>query len=316
MKPFSKIMVFGATGLTGHGLRAIAPSMPDREFLYLGSRDCDLTDARAVLDCVAAHRPDAILNLAAVSGGIAFSSRQPATMLRDNVLMNIHLLEAARLLKVPKSLHMLSVGMYPPSAPLPLKESSLHDGPAHETNYSYAYAKRLIEPAIRSYRAEFGMSVVGVVPNGIFGENMNFKNDESIMLAALIRRFYERRADGTPLEVWGDGTALREYTYSQDMARACLWCLDHYDEPGILNIGSTEEHSVADTARMIAGCLGIEPSRIHFDRSKPGGIHRRSTDNSEFVKRSGFQYTPFKEALRNTVRWFEEHYIVPGAVRL
>ncbi|MBM3821894.1 MAG: NAD-dependent epimerase/dehydratase family protein [Verrucomicrobia bacterium] len=167
MNRFRKILVFGATGLTGRGLQAIAPQWPDREFIWLGSRDCNLTDAQAVLHCVGHHRPDAIMNLAAVSGGVGFSRSKPATMLRDNVLMNLHLLEAARLLGVPKSLHMLSVGMYPPSAPLPLRESCLHDGPAHESNYSYAYAKRLIEPAISAYRAEYGLNVVGVVPNGI-----------------------------------------------------------------------------------------------------------------------------------------------------
>lgn len=316
MNSFKNVLVFGATGLTGRGLQAIAPSLPGREFRFLGSRDCDLTNREAVLECVRRHAPDAIMNLAAVSGGIGFSKSRPATMLRDNVLMNLHLLEAARLLRIPKSLHMLSVGMYPPSAALPLRETSLHDGPAHESNYSYAYAKRLIEPAITAYRTEYGLNVVGVVPNGIFGENMNFKRDESIMLAALIRRFHENRNGTGPLEVWGDGTALREYTYSQDMARACLWCLDHYEGEGILNIGSNEEHSVASIATMVAESLGIDPSRIHFDRSKPGGIHRRPTDNLKFVTCSGFRYTPFREGLSRTVRWFEENLAIPGAVRL
>ncbi|MBM3821893.1 MAG: NAD-dependent epimerase/dehydratase family protein [Verrucomicrobia bacterium] len=145
---------------------------------------------------------------------------------------------------------------------------------------------------------------------------MNFRRDESIMLAALTRRFFEQRESGGDLEVWGDGTALREYTYSRDMARACLWCLDHFDGEGILNIGSTEENSVATIASLVAESLGLDPDRIRFDRTKPGGIHRRPTDNSTFVALSGFQYTPFREALQGTARWFEDHVSIPGAVRL
>ncbi|HVY68707.1 MAG TPA: NAD-dependent epimerase/dehydratase family protein [Verrucomicrobiae bacterium] len=311
-----KILVTGGTGLLGTGLRLQAKNFPEREFVFLGSRDCNLTSLDSVLRCVEQHRPDAILNFAAISGGIGFSMKYPATLLRDNVLMNLNLLEAARLLSVPKSVHFLSVGMYPPTAPIPLKETSLHDGKAHETNYSYAYAKRLIEPAIHAYQQEYGLDVIGLVPNGIFGENMNYRPEESIMLAALIRRFYEHRDDREDLVVWGDGTALREYTYAQDMARACLWCLDHYDNADILNIGSTEEHSVGETARMIAEIMGIDQGRIRFDTTKPGGIHRRSTDNSRFVELSGFQYTPFRQALANTIHWFMDNHGKPGKVRL
>jgi GDP-L-fucose synthase len=313
---YKKILVAGGSGLLGTGLRLQAPNFPEREFIFLSSRDCNLTNQESVLRCVERHQPDAIVNFAAISGGIGFSMKHPATLLRDNVLMNINLLEAARLLQIPKSVHFLSVGMYPPTAPIPLKEESLHDGKAHETNYSYAYAKRLIEPAIRAYRQEYGLNVIGLVPNGIFGENMNYRPEESIMLAALIRRFYEHKEDREDLIVWGDGTALREYTYAQDMARGCLWCLDHYESADILNIGSTEEHSVGETARMIVDIMGIDPARIKFDTTKPGGIHRRSTDNSRFRELSGFQYTPFRQALGNSIHWFMDHYHKPGKVRL
>jgi GDP-L-fucose synthase len=313
---YSRILVTGGTGLLGTGLRLIADDYPGREFLFLGSKDCDLTKPEAVRQVVASFRPDAILHYAALSGGIEYSLAYPATLLRDNVLMNFNVLEAARVNRVKKVVMALSVGMYPPDAPLPLREEFIHDGPPHHTNAEYAFAKRLVDPAIRAYRKEYGMNVIGFVPNGIFGENMNFRKKESIMLAALIRRFYEEKDTGEPLEVWGDGTPLREYTYSRDMARATMWCLDHYDEEQFLNIGTNEEHSIREIAERICSFLGIETSRLYFNREKPNGVFRRNTDNSRFLSLSRFQYTPFEEGLKNTIDWFVRHYQTREGIRL
>ena len=311
-----KILVTGGSGLLGTGLKAIAPLYPDREFVFFGSKACDLTKAEETLRFVEQHRPDGILHTAAVSGGIQFSTERPATMLRDNVLMNLNILEAARRCGVQKTVMTLSTGMYPENAPNPLREEYIHDGYPHESNYSYSFAKRLVDPSIKAYRREYGLPVVGLISNGIFGENANFKPAESIMVAALIRRFYEQRQSKDPLVIWGDGSPLREYTYSQDMAKAFMWALDHYDDAQVLNIGSTEEHSVKETAAMIAELLGINPNRLVFDTSKPAGIYKKSTDNSRFVALSGFEYTPFRAGLERTIRWFCDNYAIPGAVRL
>src|SRR5262249_36504481 len=129
-------------------------------------------------------------------------------------------------------------------------------------------------------------------------------------------RFYENRNGTEKLVIWGDGSPLREYTYSKDLARASLWCLDCYDEAQVLNIGSTEEHSVRDIAFMIADLLKIDRARLEFDSSRPAGVARKSTDNSRFTTLSGFRYTSFRDGLEHTVRWFCDNYALPGAVRL
>ncbi len=313
---FTRILVTGGSGLLGTGLKAITGEFPGREFVFLSSKDCDLTRLEAVVDCVATHRPDAILHFAALSGGIEYSTRYPATLLRDNVLMNLNVLEAARLLNVGKTALTLSTGMYPSQAPNPIKEDYIHDGQPHESNYSYSFAKRLIDPSIRAYRAEYGLRAIGLAVNGIFGPNMNFKPGESIMVAALLRRFYESRENDTPIVIWGDGSPLREYTFSQDLARAFMWGLDHYDGTQFLNVGSTEEHTVKEIACMIADDLGIDPRRLVFDTTRPAGIYRKATDNSRFVGLSHFHYTPFRTGLEQTIRWFHENYSIPGKVRL
>ena len=124
------------------------------------------------------------------------------------------------------------------------------------------------------------------------------------MLASLIQRFHENREGNDPIVVWGDGTPMRQYTYAPDLARAYMWMLDHYDDPQILNVGSSEEHSVRDIAHMIADALEIDRGRIAFDESKPSGASRRNTDVSRFQKLSGIVFTPFREALSQTVRWY------------
>ncbi|MCF8479501.1 MAG: NAD-dependent epimerase/dehydratase family protein [Rhodospirillum sp.] len=304
---FRRVVVTGSSAVAGTALRALAPQLhPKTEWLFPSSRDCDLTDWTATRDWLDAARPDGIVHLAAVSGGIGLSMKHPASLLRDNTLMGLNVLEAARRLKVRKVVMTLTTGAYPPEAPLPLREESLQAGPPHESNYGSSYAKRLMEPAIQAYREEYGLPAVGLVPNGIFGPNDNFNENDAPMLPALIRRFYESRTGTDPIVIWGDGTPLREYTYSDDVARAFLWALHEYDDGQVLNSGTTEELPIADIALMIADILGIDRNRIAFDTSKPKGVFRKNTDNSRFVAASGFRYTPFREGLEKTIAWFVE----------
>jgi GDP-L-fucose synthase len=313
---YRKILVTGGSGLVGAGLKRIRADYPDRQFILANSKQCDLTRVEDTLDFVGRHKPDAILHLAALSGGVELNIKHPASLLRDNVFMNMNVLEAARTNRVKKIVMTLSSGMYPANAPNPLLESYIHDGPPHESDYAYAFAKRLVEPAIRAYRKEYGLNVIGLIPNGTFGENGNFSHGKSAVWAALVRRFYENRDNEQELVVWGDGSTLREYTYAQDIARAFMWCLDNYDGPQVLNVGSTEEHSVKEIAYMIAEELGIDSRRIKFDASKPQGIFQKSFDNSRFLQLSEFKFTPFRAGLQRTIRWFCENYGVPGSVRL
>lgn len=305
---YNKIWVTGGSGLVGAAFKSIKDDYPQREFIFTSSKDCDLTNLDNALKYVETHRPDAIVHLAAASGGIGLSTKYPGTLLRDNVLMNINVLEASRILGVKKTVMTLSTGMYPANVPNPILEEYIHDGYPHESNYSYAFAKRLVDPLIKAYRTEYGLNVIGLVPNGIIGEYMNYSYESSTVVAGLIRRFYENREGDSKIVVWGDGSPLREFTYAEDIARAYMWCLDNYNDAQILHIGTTEEHSIRDIAYMIADILGVDRSRIKFDTSKPSGQFRKSTDNSKFIRISEFEYTPFRVALENTIKWFCDHY--------
>lgn len=305
---YSKIIVTGGSALVGTAMRSIKDEYLESEFVFISSKDFDLTNKEETLSYIGNCNPDAIIHLAALSGGIGLSMKYPATLLRDNVLMNFNVLEAARTFRIKKVIMTLSSGMYPANAPNPLNEDSIHDGYPHASNYSYAFAKRLVAPAIKAYRTEYGLNVIGLVPNGIFGENDNFNLNEASMLPSLVRRFYENRNGDSKLVVWGDGNPLREYTYSKDIARAFMWCLYNYNDEQILNIGNTEEYSVMEIAYMVADILNIGRKRISFDITKPNGVFRKSTDNSRFIKLSNFKYTPFLKGLENTIRWFCDVY--------
>jgi len=301
---YRNILVTGSSGVLGSAVKAISKEYRDSIFIFLTSRDCDLTDTVQTLRTVEKYSPDAILHLAAVSGGIGLSKKHPASLLRDNVLMTFSILEAARKCSVKKTIMTLTTGMYPANAPLPLKEEYIHDGYPHDSNYGSSFAKRLIDPVIRAYREEYGLKVIGLIPSGIFGENDNFNYDDAPMVPALIRRFYENRKNDSKIVIWGDGTPLREYTYSQDVARIYMWALSNYDDARVLSIGSTEEHAVLDIAYMIAEILQIDRNRIVFDATKPQGIFRKNTDNSRFLALSNFTYTSFRRGLEKTIQWF------------
>jgi len=313
---YRKILVTGGSGLVGHAIRNIKEDYSGREFIFSSSKDCNLVKLDETIEYVKKSKVDAIIHLAALSGGIEFSMKRPATLLRDNVLMNINVMETARLCNLKKTVMTLSTGMYANSVPKPILEEYIHDGSPHKSNYSYAFAKRLVDPLIKAYRTEYKMNVIGLVPNGILGEYSNYRYGESTMVPALIRRFYENRKGDSKIIIWGDGTPLREMTYAEDIARAYMWCLDHYDSEQILHIGTTEEHSVKEVAYMIAEIMGVDKSRIEFDTSKPSGQFRKNTDNSKFINLSGFKYTSFRTALEKTIKWFCENYDNKNVIRL
>lgn len=303
-----KVLVTGGKGVLGEGLRSVASEYQECSFVFPDKEELDLLSASDATSFIEKFKPDFIMHLAAVSGGVGLSRTRPADLLRDNVLMSFNVLEAARKNGVKKTLMTLSSGMYPEEAPLPLSEESIHDGPPHISNYSYAFAKRLIEPSIVAYRAQYGLNVIGVVPNGIFGRHADFALESSAMWASLVRRMYENKLSNEDIIVWGDGTPLREHTYSEDMAKAFMWCMLNYEDPGILNVGSSEELSVKEIAFLIADMMGINRDRIVFDTTKPAGVHRKSIDNSQFLKLSGFSFRAFEEGLFDVVKWYSSNF--------
>ncbi len=299
------ILITGATGVLGEAFKKI----DNKKFFFLnGRKDLDLCSQNDTNQFFNENEFDGVIHLAAVSGGLGLSGpKYQATLLRDNTLMLFNILDNSVRKKIKKTLVALSSGMYPPTAKMPYLEESVHNGPAHESSYGYFYAKRVFEPAIRSYRDQFNLDVIGCVPNGMYGESDNF-SDHGPMLPSIIKKMHAAKKNNQKLNVWGDGSPLREYTYAYDMAKAFLWCFENYSSYEIINVGSSEERSIKDIVNYISESMNFDKKNIDYDTSKPMGVLKKSMSNDKFIKLSNFKFTSLKDGILNTTKWYEQIY--------
>lgn len=275
--------------------------------IFLTNSSFDLRYSENALALLDHYKPDAIIHLAAKVGGVKSNMDYLGEFYHDNIMINTNLLEAARVHKVEKVVSLLSTCVYPDKVVYPLTEDQIHTGPPHSSNYGYAYAKRMLDIQSQAYRDQYGCNFVTAVPNNLFGENDNFHLENSHVLPAIIRKIYEAKHFGKDVELWGDGEPLREFTYSEDVARALLLVLEKYDERYPINIGNPEEVSIKQLAQMIAEILKFE-GEIVWDASKPKGQFKKPSDNSKFASLCQMSYTPLAKALKKTCDWFIMNY--------
>lgn len=315
---YKKILVTGGSAVAGDGLKSVVAKgeYPGREFLFPTSKELNVLDFEGTKAYLEKHKPDAIIHFAAISGGVKLTIDHPASVMRDNVLMSFNVAEAARLTNKPKVVMTLSAALYPLNIPLPMKEEMMHAGYPHESNYSYAFAKRLIDPMAKAYKKEYGLEIVGIIPGAIIGPKSSFNPETSTAVPGMIRRFYENREGNSPLTVWGDGLPIRQFTSDEDLGRIAMWCADNAPAGEMYNISTSEETSIKEAAYLIAEFMGIDKNRLTFDITKPAGTHSQSVDNSKFVNASGFKYMPAREVIKRTVEYFVANYPNKEKLRL
>ena len=218
--------------------------------------------------------------------------------------MNTNVLEACRLVKVEKLVSFLSTCIFPDKVEYPLTEDKIHFGAPHSSNYGYAYAKRMLDVQSRAYRKQYGCNFITAIPNNLFGENDNFDLENSHVVPAMIRKMYEAKLNDEDVTLWGDGSPLREFTYSKDLAEILLFLLEHYDEEGPINVGNTNEISIKEVAETIAGILDFK-GQIVWDITKPKGQFRKPSDNSKLLELGWREenYTNFRKALTNVCQY-------------
>ena len=304
----SNTLVTGASGVLGSALKKIISNKKTlkKNFIFISSKELNLLNSKDTYKFFKKKKIKNIIHLAAVSGGMGVSGKNfQAKMFRDNLQMLLNILEVSKNLKIKKILLTLSSGMYSPNLKMPYKEETIHDGKAHQALYGYFYAKRMMEPAINAYRDQYKMNIIGLVPNGIFGENDNFNILSAPLVPSLINKFWEAKVKNETVEIWGDGNPLREWTYAPDMAKAFLWCFKNYNKKEIINVGTNEENPIKKIAFLIADIMKVKKDKIVFNKSKKSGVFRKSMDNSKFLKISKFKFTKFREALVKTIHWYE-----------
>jgi len=299
-----KILVTGGSGMLGTSLRLLL-----KDAVYLSSKDVDLRDKDRTFDLFRAINPDVVIHMAGRVGGIKANMDYLGEFFYDNVMMNTNVLEASRLAGVEKVASILSTCVYPDSADYPLTEEQIHNGRPHHSNYAYAHAKRMLDVQSRAYRDQYGCNYITIVPNNLFGINDNFDLQNSHVLPAMVRKIYEAKEYDKPVTLWGDGSPLREFTFSDDMAKIIIFLLDNYDSREPINVGNTVEHSIKSVAEMICKIYDFN-GNINWDISKPPGQFRKPSDNSRLLKLGWRQedYTNLYSSLQVVCDWFEKNY--------
>ncbi len=304
-----KILVTGSSGVLGSSFKEEKFTENKKyNFEFLDSRkEVDLRNLDNTINFFNKSSPNYVINLAAVSGGIGLSSKYHASLLRDNALICFNVLEACRRINIEKVIMTLSTGMYPKLAKLPYNEKDIHTGDPLENNYGYSFGKRIIEPSIRAYRSEYELNAIGLILSGIYGENDNFNLNSAPMLPATINKIYNAKYNNEICTVWGDGSQLRELTYSKDIRNIYIWFLENYSSENCVNISSGEELAIKDIVKIICEEFDYDFNLVKFDVSKPKGILKKTTDISLQNSLNKFDFVKFKDGIKEVVKWYKKN---------
>ena len=295
--------VAGINGMVGSAI-AIEAKSQGYDVTGKSSRDLDLTNRKSVFDEMSQIRPDILVIAAAKVGGIGANSNLPVDFLSVNLQIQTNLLDAAHHYEIERVLFLGSSCIYPRLAAQPIAESSLLTGELEPTNESYAIAKIAGLKLVEAYRRQFGHRWISAMPTNLYGPRDNFNVETAHVLPALIHRFHiANLADAKSVDIWGDGSPLREFLHVEDLARACLILLTSYDEPTPINVGSGDEVSIQDLARLISNTVGYG-GEITFNNSKPNGTPRKFLDSTRMRELGWRPQYNLKTGIASTYDWF------------
>lgn len=281
-------------------------SRPNEKWVFLSSKDADLTSMAATREVFTRVKPTHVIHLAARVGGLFKNLKYKVEMWKDNVDINNNVMECCKEFHVTKLVSCLSTCIFPDKTTYPIDETMLHNGAPHTSNEGYAYAKRMIDVLNRCYHDEYGCHFTSVIPTNIFGPHDNYHLEDSHVIPGLIHKFYLAKQANAPMTVMGTGRPLRQFVFSEDLAKLMVWVLRSYDEaePIILSVGEDEEVSIAQVVEMIARSMDFK-GEIVFDATKADGQYRKTASNKKLRKLlPGFQFTPMQEAIKKSVDWF------------
>jgi GDP-L-fucose synthase len=310
MKKESKIYVAGHRGLVGSAILRKLQADGYTNLVYKTSQELDLRDKNQVDEFFAEEKPEYVFLAAAKVGGIVANNEYPADFIRDNLMIQTNVIDAAYRNGVKKLLFLGSTCIYPKFAPQPLKEEYLLTGELEPTNEPYAIAKIAGIKMCQSYNRQYGTKYISVMPTNLYGPNDNFDLHTSHVLPALIRKFHEAKENNAPyVEVWGTGTPRREFLYSDDLADACVFLMNNYEGNEIVNVGVGEDISIKELAEKIKNIVGYQ-GEIKFDTTKPDGTPRKLVDVSKINALGWKASISLDEGLQKAYQWFLDNVAV------
>lgn len=307
VNPESTIYVAGHRGLVGGAVVRALERQGHRKLLLRTHKELDLTEQVAVRNFFERERPQAVVMAAARVGGIQANNTRPAEFIRDNLLIQDNVIDAAYRAGIGKFVFLGSSCIYPKLAPQPIKEDYLLTGALEPTNEWYAVAKIAGLKMCQAYRRQYGFNAISLMPTNLYGPGDNFDLQSSHVLPALIRRFHEAKERGDEtMSIWGTGTPRREFLHVEDLADAVVYLLKTYDEEPIVNIGWGEDVTIRELAEMIASAAGFE-GRLVFDSTKPDGTPRKLLDTSRLTSLGWKPKITLRAGIEQTYSWFKQH---------
>ena len=294
-----KTLITGGYGMVGSAMESQ---------IKLSRETCDLTNPKQTESLFKTIKPDGVIHCAGKVGGIGGNSNYKGEYFYDNLMINTNVIESSRRAGVKNLIAFLSTCVFPDDVTYPLTVDQVHLGEPHESNYPYAYAKRMADVQIRAYREQYGLNYTSIIPSNIYGPNDNFNLDHGHVMPMLIHKLYLAKKNKTDFTVWGSGKPLREFIYSKDIAKIAEWALYNYEGTDPLIVSGDEEVSIKDLVGMLVDEFKFK-GKVIFDETKPDGQFRKPSDNS-LIKEllPDFEYTPFEQGIKETVNWFKENY--------
>jgi GDP-L-fucose synthase len=308
MKITDRIFIAGHKGLVGSAIYRNLKENGFENIITADRNQYDLTDPIAVKTFFMIEKPDYVFDAAAKVGGIKANDMYSAEFIYQNTMIQTNLIHYANEFSVKKFCFLGSVCIYPKFAPTPVKEESLLCGELEPTNQAYAIAKIHGIKMLQMYNKQYGLKGVSIMPCNLYGINDNFHPNNSHVIPGLIRRFHEAKINNTPIVTcWGDGSPMREFMFSDDIADACVFAMDNYENAELINVGSGEDVSIFDLAHKISKIVGYEGT-IEWDTSKPNGTPKRPLDYSKISSLGWKSNYKLDEGLRKSYEWFKKNY--------
>lgn len=305
-----KIIITGGDGFLGKYLVTKLKECGYRNIFVPLINDYNLVENEAVKRLYRESKPEIVIHLAAVVGGIGISKKKPGSFFYDNLIMGAQMMEQGRLFGLQKFVAIGTICSYPKFAPIPFKEENLWDGYPEESNASYGLAKKMLLVQSQAYRQQYGFNSICLLPVNLYGPGDNFDPKASHVISSIIKKVYDAKENRKKhIIVWGDGKASREFLYVDDAAEGILLATASYNKPEPVNLGSGMEITIKDLASLICELSGFNGG-IKWDTSKPDGQPRRLLDTTRATQEFGFKAkTGFREGLQRTIEWYKEQRI-------
>ena len=302
-----KVIVTGGSGLVGMALKNITQN---DNWLFINSKDCDLTNYTETYKYFSNIKPTYVIHLAANVGGLYKNMNYKVDMFEINNMINHNVLKCSYLLGVKKVVSCLSTCIFPDKTSYPINETMLHDGPPHNSNDAYAYSKRMLEVHSNAYNQQYNTNFICVIPTNIYGPCDNYSLKNAHVIPALIHKCYLSKSKNEKFVIKGSGKPLRQFIYSEDLAFLIKWTLYNYNDKNsiILSCGEKDEVSIAEVAKCIAKSFNYE-GMIEFDETYSDGQFKKTADNSKLIRLIGnYKFTNLEEGIQKSVSWFIDNY--------